>query len=193
MEKAKLAGVALTSQTGRTLSLRSPKFRLLTEVSPDGVRFPDTLEAFQDELLRQAQELHCGHAGLLLDLSRLQAPVRPGDPADDPAFISCMRAALPRPREPPVARAPLTYHDMEQAVKKGFPATSLDELPQPLVSALPGFGLRVLVGVLEALASGTPSRLLSAVLQETPGVAGAQQPARHAGALPPAAGDRRCA
>ena len=90
--------------------------------------------------------------------------MHPGDPTDDPDFISRMRAALPRPAEPPIAGAPPTYHDMEHAVKKGSPATSLVELPRPLVSALPGFGLRVLVGVLEALASGTPSRMLSAVL-----------------------------
>ena len=164
VEQAKLEGVTLTSQTGRTLRLRPAKFRLLTEVSPDGVRFPETPEAFQAELLRQAQELHCGHAGLPLDLSCLQAPVRPDDPADDPDFVSRMRAALPRPPELPVAGGPPTYHDMELAVRKGSTATSLDELPRPLVSALPGFGLRVLVGILEDLASGTPSRLLSAVL-----------------------------
>ena len=111
-------------------------------------------------MLRQAQELHCGHAGLPLDLSRVQAPVRPDDLADDPDFVSRMRAALHRPPE----RAPSTYHDMEQAVRKGSPATSLDDLPRPLVSALPGFGVQVLVGVLEDLASRTPSRLLSAVL-----------------------------
>ena len=50
-------------------------------------------------------------------------------------------------------------------MKRGSPATSLGKLPGPLVPNLPGFGLRVLVGVLEALASGTPSRLLSAALQ----------------------------
>ena len=61
-------------------------------------------------------------------------------------------------------RAPPTYHETERAVTKGFPATSLDELPQPLMSALVGFGLQVLVGILEALASGTLSHLLSAVL-----------------------------
>ena len=90
--------------------------------------------------------------------------MRPDDPADDPGFVSRMRAALPRPSAPPVAGAWPAYHDMEQAVRKGSPATSLDELPRPLVSALPGFGLRVLVGVPEDLALGTPSRLLSAVL-----------------------------
>ena len=139
-----------------------------TDTAPQAARFPDTPEAFQEELLRQAQELHCGHAGLPLDLSRLHATVRTGDPADDPDFIWHMRAAPPRPPEQPVAGAPPTYHSMEQAVKKGSPATSLDELPRPLVSALPGFGLRVLVVVVVvvvvALASGTPSRLLSAVL-----------------------------
>ena len=121
--------------------------------------------------------------------------MHPGDPIDDPDFISRMRTALPRPPEPPVAGAPPTYHDMEHAVKKGSPATSFDDLPRPLASALPGFGLRVLVGVLEAQASGIPSRLLSGPPplpgQEAPGVGGAQQPARHAGALPPAAGDGR--
>ena len=164
MEKAKLAGVALTSKTGRTLRLRPPKLRLLTKVSPDGVRFVETPEALQAELLRQPQGLHCGRAGLPLDLSRLRAPVRPGDPTDDPDCISRMRAAPPRPPEPPVAGAPPTYHNMEQAVKKGSSAMSLDQLPRPLVSALPGLGLRKPVGVLEALASGTPRWLLSALL-----------------------------
>ena len=46
VEKAKLEAVTLTSQTGRTLRLRPAKFRLLTEVSSDGVRFPETPEAF---------------------------------------------------------------------------------------------------------------------------------------------------
>ena len=195
VEKAKLEGVTLTSQTGRTLRLRPPKFRLLTEVSPEGVRFPEKPEDFQAELLRQAQELHCSHAGLPLDLTRFQAPMRLDDPADDPDFVWRVRVALPRPPEPPVAGAPPAYHDMEQAVRKGSPATSLDELPRPLVSALPGFGLRVLVGVLDDLASGIPSRLPSAVpylpRQKTSGVAGAQQQASHAGALPQAAGDGR--
>ena len=70
-------------------------------------------------VLRQAQELHCRHAGLPLDLSRLQAPVRPGDPMDDSDVMLRMRAALPRPLEPAVAGALPTHHDMEQAVKRG--------------------------------------------------------------------------
>ena len=83
-------------------------------------------------------------------------------------------------------------------MKKGSPATSLNELPRPLVSVLPGFGLRVLVSVLEALTSGDPQRAALAgppllPCQEAPGVAGAQQRTRHAGALPPATGDGRCA
>ena len=82
---------------------------LFTEVIPDGVSFPGTPEAFQEELLRQAQELHYEHGGLPLDLSRLRAPVHPGDPTDDPDFISRMRAALPRPPELPVAGVRLGY------------------------------------------------------------------------------------
>ena len=71
VEKAKLEGVALMSQTGRALCLRPAQFRLLTEVSPDGVCSPETPEAFRGELLHQAHKLHCGHAGLPVDLSRL--------------------------------------------------------------------------------------------------------------------------
>ena len=41
---------------------------------------------------------------------------------------------------------------------------SVDELPWLFVPALPGFALQVLVDLLQALAYGTPSRLLSAVL-----------------------------
>ena len=92
------------------------------------------------------------------------APVRPDDPADDLDFVSRMRVALPWPPEPPVAGAPPTYHEMELAVHKGSPATSLNELPWPLIWALPGYAPQVLVDILQAPASGTPSRLLSAVL-----------------------------
>ena len=52
VEKAKLQGVTLTSQTGRPLRLWPPKFHLLTKVSPDGVRIPQTPEPFQAEVLR---------------------------------------------------------------------------------------------------------------------------------------------
>ena len=82
------------------------------------------------------------------------------DHADDPDFVSRMRAALPRPLEPPVAGAPPTYHDMEQAVKgapRPRPSTNCRAPCRLLLSALPGCGLRILVGVLEYLASGTPA------------------------------------
>ena len=59
---------------------------------------------------------------------------------------------LPSPRTPPVAGAPPTYREMELAIKKGSLAASLDELPRPLVSALLGFDLQVLAGIVEALA-----------------------------------------
>ena len=85
VQKAKLEGVALTSQTGQTLRLRPANFRLLTEVSPDGVRFSETPEAFQAELLRQAQEQHCGHAALRLDLVP-PSPHPPGGPRGRPGL-----------------------------------------------------------------------------------------------------------
>ena len=80
--------------------------------------------------------------------------MHPSNPTDDPHFISRMRAALLRPPEPPVTGVLPEYHNVELAFRKGSPATSLNELPRPLVSALPGFGLRVLVGVVVALHRG---------------------------------------
>ena len=127
VDKAKFARVALRSQTWQVLRLRPPKFRLLNEVSTDAVRSPGTLEAFQEELLRWGQERHCSPPGPLAP----PGPMHPGGPIDDLDLILRMRAALPRPPEPPVAGAPPTHHDMEQSVKKGSPATSLEELPRP--------------------------------------------------------------
>ena len=90
------------------------------------------------------------------------APVRPDDHGYDPDFVSQMRAALPRPPEPPGAGGPPTYEAMELAVLNRSPATSLDKPPWPLGLALPGYAMHVFVAILEALASVTPS--LSAVL-----------------------------
>ena len=87
--------------------------------------------------------------------------MHPGNPTDDPHFIS--RSAAPATGTA-ARRSPPTYHKVEQADEKGSQTTRLDKLPRALVSALPGFGLRVLVGFLEALAFGSPVRLLSAVL-----------------------------
>ena len=78
--------------------------------------------------------------------------------------MSPTRGAMPQPPEPPVAGPPLTYHLIELAVQKGSPVTSRDQMPRPLVSALQCFGLRVLVGIPEALALGTPGYLLLVVL-----------------------------
>ena len=131
---------------------------------PPAARFLDPPEALREEILRRAQDLHCSHAGLPVDLSHLQAPVHPGNLIDYPDFISRKHMALPRLPEPSVAGAPWMYHALEHAVKRGSTATFLDDMPRPLVSAVTSFRLRLLVGVLEALATGTASRLLSAVL-----------------------------
>ena len=88
----------------------------------------------------------------------------PGNRTDALDFLLHMHALMPWPPEPPIAGPPPTCHEMERAVQKGSPATCLDQLPRPLVSALRGFRSSVLVGVLEALASGISIRLLLAVL-----------------------------
>ena len=48
---------------------------------------------------------------------------------------------------------------------RNTPATSLDELPRPLVPALPGYTLHVLVDILDTLSARTPNRTFSAVRQ----------------------------
>ena len=100
-----------------------------------------------------------------MDPSRLVVPADPRDPADDPDFVPRMWGVMLQPPELLVAGTPPLFHDVAQAVGKGSPATSLEELPRPLVSALPRFALQVLAQVLQALSVGVPSRLLTAVLQ----------------------------
>ena len=43
VDQSKLQGLSLTAHTGRALMLNPTKFRLLTEVSADGVHLQDTI------------------------------------------------------------------------------------------------------------------------------------------------------
>ena len=166
VEKAKLEGVALTSQTGRTLRLRPPKFRLLTEVSPDGVRFPRRWRppGFQAELLCQAQELHCGHTGSAPGPHPPHGPSPPRRPRGRPrlrlayAVRRCPGRRSHRLQEP---RRLITRWSWPS--RRGLRSRASTGC-RPLVSALPGYALQLLVDILHALVSGTPSRLLSAVV-----------------------------
>ena len=54
----------------------------------------------------------------------------------------------------------VTRHDLTQFLGKGSLATSLEELPQPVISALPGFVLLVLAKVLGPGAPQCPPRNL---------------------------------
>ena len=147
VEKAKLEGVALTSQTGRTLRLRPPKFRLLTEVSPDGVRFPETLEASRlpgRATLPSAGATLWPHGVCPWTSSTPWPQSAQKTPRTTQTSSRVCGAALPRPPESPVAGASPTYHEMELAIQKGSTVTCLDGLPAPricpagLCTAAPG-------------------------------------------------------
>ena len=125
---------------------------------------PQDLNFLSQVTSLSAQEVHCGHASLPIDPSQLVVPADPSDPVDDPT-LSRMRGAIPQPLELPVAGAPPSYHDLVQVVGKGSPATSLKELPRPLMGSLSRYTLLVLAQVLQALSEGVPSRLLTVVLQ----------------------------
>ena len=94
-----------------------------------------------------------------------------------------------------VAGATSMYHDMELAVRRGSLATSLDEMPRRLVSALLVSACgssRVAWKPWHRGPSAACSRRSSTFASpRSSRWAGAQQPARHAGALCPAAGDGR--
>ena len=121
-------------------------------------------KSFQAELVQQATKLHYGHTGLPMD-TRLVGPTHPSDPADDPDFVSHMPRAMPPPLELLVVGGALaSFHDLLQVVDKGSLATSLEELPRPLVGALPRYALLGLAQVPRALSEEVPGRVLIAVL-----------------------------
>ena len=97
------------------------------------------LEGFLAELLRQAKDLHCGHAAPPMEPSRLVVPANPANPPDARDFVSRMWGALPQPPQLLVAGAPPLFHNLVEAVSKGLPTTSLEELLRPLMMALLGW------------------------------------------------------
>ena len=112
--------------------------------------------AFHPEM--HVRGLNRNHA-IVLDLTCLPAAVHHGDSTDNPHFASRMEAAQPRLHNQRAVRAPPMYHEMQLAVQHGSRAGSLNGQPRTLLPTLRGYGLMVLVGILEALAVGAPSRL----------------------------------
>ena len=194
VEKTKLEGVAQTSRTERVLRLRPPKFRLLTEVSPDSIRFPETPEAFQEELLRHAQELR--PRGALPGPLAPPSPCAPRRPHGRPGLhLSHVRRAAPAAGTAGRggrADLPRNGADRQEGVPGHIPrraAATPGVRPTGLRPAGPNGHLGGPgVGDPRPPALSSPPPLPR---QEAPGVAGAQQPARRARILPPAAGEGR--
>ena len=163
LDQRRLAGVCITSQTGRTLRLSAKKVQTISAVSADGRTFPSERGAFLAEVLTQGRELYIGRAGLRMDACRLiQGAVDGGAPhLDTPDYASRMSHLLPVPAGGKVG-APVTARELATALHCGSNACALDELPRAFLRHVGPAGLGALVHAL----SGVPplGELLTTVL-----------------------------
>ena len=100
LERHRVAGVNITSQTGHALRLTVKKVQSLDRVSADGIHFPDDRAEFLAEVHRQGREPYGGRAGLRMDVRRLAAGASLGAPflRDTPDFETRMRSVIPGSR-----------------------------------------------------------------------------------------------
>ena len=99
--------------------LTPTKFRLPTEVNPNGVRFLDTPEGFHEHFLCSAPELHHGHASVPMNQSELVVPNDSNSPSDNLNFVLRMLGALPQSPQLRVVGASPWYHALEPTIGKG--------------------------------------------------------------------------
>ena len=165
-----LDGVSITSTTRKQLRLSGPKFQQVQEVSADGQHFPTEPVEFKEEALRQAQELHCSRS-MPTDTAFLSSLSQacPEEPADDPDLRTAIASLQTQAAGASGAARPLdtaaTPRDLESQLSAGgSKVVALDELPQQLLKAFPGFGLATLCRLLARVMKGERSRILCAVL-----------------------------
>ena len=173
LTEGKLQGTGVTSVTAAALKIRKARFQQLSSVSPDGEYFPTEPDAFKEELLRQAMELHCGrHIGSDAGwLRRLADQYRPRM-SDRPDITAATRLAHAQrgeravdPRAPATSGSPPSFQEMHFEIRRsGSEAAAFGELVQSLQSRLSGTAIGVLVELLHATHSGAPARILNAVL-----------------------------
>lgn len=155
LDKLRLKGVSITSQTSAALRLKVKKMQPLDRVSPDGAVFPSDPADFKAEVLRQARELYAGRAGAQMNTFKLLSPATREEPSHDtPDFTTQMMQAsgeglcARRLDEDP------TIMELETALKSGSDATALDELPRPILSRLGGHGLLGILHLVQACRRG---------------------------------------
>lgn len=165
LDKLRLQGVSITSQTAAALRLKVRKMMPLDKVSPDGVRFPTDPADFRAEVLRQARELYAGRAGAGMDTDKLLQPQPRCNPSrDTPDLVSCMQMADPDLLPLAQLDAPPSAAELGSALQSGSDATALDELPRPLLRLLRGHGLNGLLHLLEEHRAGAGCATLDAVI-----------------------------
>jgi hypothetical protein len=113
-----------------------------------------------------ARELYSGRPHVRMDVAPLCAGAMLGRQisSDTPDFRTLMAHLLLRGQpQPPIGDVP-TIEELTSALQVGSTATSLDELPRPILQQLSGHGLSAAHHLLQCLALGHRSDLLSAVL-----------------------------
>ena len=88
----KLKGVSITSATTHAIRLKKNKFQVVDEIGADGKQFPKEKAEFQEEMLKQAQELYSGRPDIALDHKHIKKGMELSldAPEDKPDFLTPM-------------------------------------------------------------------------------------------------------
>ena len=153
-----LKGVSITSATTHAIKIKNNKFKVVDEINADGKHFPKEKTEFQEEMLKQAQELYSGRPHIALDHEHIKRGMEmsPDPPEEKPDFLTHMlrlqRECKNLPLEDPAGKTP-DFHELADLVgRSSSEATSLEQLPHALVSRLNGFSLHLFTSLLQAFA-----------------------------------------
>ena len=119
----KLKGVSITSATTHAIKLKKNKFQVVDEISADGKYFLAEKAEFQEEMLKQAQELYSGRPDIALDIEHMHKGMElsPDAPEDKPDFLTHMlklqRERKGLPLEDPEGKAP-NFHEFTDLVRR---------------------------------------------------------------------------
>ena len=166
----KLKGVSITSTTTHATKLKKNNFPVVDKISADGKYFPTEKAEFQEEMLKQAQELYSGRPDIAVDIEHMKKGMEfsPDAPEDKPHFLTHMlklqRERKGLPLEDPAGKAP-DFHKFTDLVRRpSSEATCLEQLPHAIVSRLDGFSRYLFTSLLQAFTQGAHDQLLRAVL-----------------------------
>lgn len=156
-------GVSITRFTSSALRLGTAKVQPIHQISPDGIFFPSTADAFLAEARTQGLELYGGRKHVQMDPSHFGS-LNPFTQcsSDIPHYSHLLRQYCSLPQSDDIGQ--LSPGVLQDILRKSSDATALDAIPTAVLRRIGGSGLAVLCSLPRALDLRRPSNLLQTAL-----------------------------